>query len=94
MNAYDIIKHPLVSEKSMMGQGEGRYCFAVDRRANKNTIRQAVEKLFRVHVMQIQTMVVRGKVRRVGRYFGQKPNWKKAFVTLKEGDKISLFEGV
>jgi large subunit ribosomal protein L23 len=57
-------------------------------------IRQAVEGLFKVTVTDVRTLVVRGKVKRVGRFSGQRPSWKKAFVTLKPGDNIEFFEGV
>ena len=68
--------------------------FEVARDANKIEIRQAVEKLFKVTVTDVRTLVVRGKVKRVGRFTGQRPRWKKAFVTLKPGDNIEFFEGV
>ena len=68
--------------------------FEVARDANKIEIRRAVEKLFKVSVTDVRTLVVRGKVKRVGRFTGQRPSWKKAFVTLKPGDNIEFFEGV
>ncbi|HPN89098.1 MAG TPA: 50S ribosomal protein L23, partial [Candidatus Omnitrophota bacterium] len=68
--------------------------FQVDPRATKPEIRVAVEKLFSVGVVDVNTMIVRGKEGRVGRRAGKRPNWKKAIVTLREGDKIEFFEGV
>jgi large subunit ribosomal protein L23 len=65
----------------------------VHRDATKIQVKQAVEKLFNVHVLAVRTAVARGKNKRVGRSMGRRPNWKKAFVTLKEGDTIALFEG-
>ncbi|MDO8519003.1 MAG: 50S ribosomal protein L23 [Deltaproteobacteria bacterium] len=95
MDLYQVIKKPLVTEKAMMQSGTApQYAFVVERTADKNAIRNAVEKLFKVHVTGINTLIVRGKDKRVGRSIGRKPNWKKAIVTLKEGEKIELFEGV
>lgn len=94
MNLYQIIKAPLVSEKSMGMQEHSRYVFIVDRRADKLQIRQAVEKMFKVHVAQVNTVIKRGKKKRIGRSIGRKSNIKKAFVTLKQGETIKLFEGV
>ena len=75
-----------------------RFCnavlFAVDTRANKKEVREAVEKMFKVKVVDVRTMTVAGKVKRRGRTLGLRPGWKKAVVTLKEGDKIEFFEGV
>ena len=95
MNAYDIVRRPLVTEKStQLKELFRQYTFEVDRRANKYEIRQAIENLFKVHVTDIKTLVMRGKYRRVGRHMGKRPNWKKAIVTIKEGEKIEFFEGV
>jgi large subunit ribosomal protein L23 len=95
MTSYDIVKRPLVTEKStQLKELFRQYTFEVDRRANKFQIRQAVESIFKVHVTDIKTSVLRGKFRRVGRGMGKRPNWKKAIVTLKEGEKIEFFEGV
>ena len=95
MTAYDIVKRPLVTEKSTQLKDLFRqYTFQVDPRANKYQIRQAVESIFKVHVTDVKTAVQRGKYRRVGRGMGKRPNWKKAIVTLKEGEKIEFFEGV
>lgn len=96
MNAYQVIKNPLVTEKSMMGQGGEKNCYAfvVHHQATKIDVRHAVEKLFKVKVSRVNTSIVRGKVRRFGRYSGRRSNWKKALVLLKPGERIELFEGV
>ena len=107
-SAQSIIKRPLLTEKSARlretgggatsaAEGEEysqKVVFEVARDANKIEVRQAVESLFRVTVTNVRTLVVRGKVKRVGRFSGQRPSWKKAFVTLKPGDNIEFFEGV
>jgi len=90
---YSIIKKPLITEKAVMAKEEmGRYSFEVSTDASKDAIRKAVEALFNVKVVGIRTMIVRGKVRRISRYSGQRPNWKKAIVTLAKGQKIEMFE--
>lgn len=95
MDARTIIKHPLVTEKGSALRGsQNKYLFRVDMRATKPQIRQAVQELFKVKVTAVTTQVVRGKVKRLGRYEGQRPDWKKATVTLVKGHKIELFEGV
>ena len=68
--------------------------FEVARDANKIEIRQAVKKLFNVEVEEVRTVLVRGKMKRIGRFSGMRPNWKKAIVTLKAGQSVELFEGV
>ena len=89
----DILKRPLITEKAVLDKEKfGRYAFEVATSASKPAIRQAVEKLFNVKVTDIRTLVIRGKTRRVGRYFGKRPNWKKAIVTLAKGQKIEMFE--
>ncbi|HEY8450371.1 MAG TPA: 50S ribosomal protein L23 [Bacillota bacterium] len=90
---YDVILRPVVTEKSMAQVADGKYTFVVDRRATKPEIRRAVEELFNVEVERVNTITMRGKVRRMGRYVGRRPDWKKAIVTLKEGQRIKqLFE--
>jgi large subunit ribosomal protein L23 len=90
----DVVKRPLVTEKSERNRAEGhQFAFEVHRDATKIQVKQAVEKLFNVHVLAVRTAVIRGKNKRVGRTSGRRPNWKKAFVTLKEGETIALFEG-
>ena len=91
---YHIIRRPLITEKSTQQKEVGRqYAFEVDRNANKIEIQSAVERLFKVKVLQVRTSNVLGKVKRLGRRYGRKPDWKKAIVTLKEGDRIDFFEG-
>jgi large subunit ribosomal protein L23 len=90
-----IVRRALVTEKgTKLREGHNGYLFEVARDANKIEIRAAVQQLFKVTVTDVRTLVVRGKVKRVGRFSGQRPSWKKAFVTLKPGDNIEFFEGV
>ncbi len=92
--AYHIIRRPLITEKSTQQKEAGRqYVFEVDRDANKIEIQSAVERLFKVKVLQVRTSNVLGKVKRLGRRYGKRADWKKAIVTLKEGDRIDFFEG-
>lgn len=94
-NLYDVIVRPVVTEKSAdQLDKHGKYTFVVARDANKIQIADAVEKLFNVEVRDVHTMRYRGKKRRVGRTVGQRASWKKAIVTLREGDTIEIFEGV
>lgn len=93
-NPRDILKRPVVTEKSMALLGENKYTFIVDLKANKVEIKKAVEELFKVKVRKVRTMRYKGKLRRVRNVLGRTPDFKKAIVTLKEGDKIELFEGV
>lgn len=95
MNAHDVIRRPLVTEKSTIGREEQNLVtFAVDPRANKHEIRRAVEQLFSVRVVAVRTMRMPGKTRRVGRFLGRRPAWKKAIVKLAAGQAIEFFEGV
>lgn len=94
MESRDIIIRPLITEKSSGLMAEGKYTFAVDLRANKVQIKSAVEDIFKVKVKSVNTMKVPGKMRRVGRSVGRTPEWKKAVVTLREGQKIEFFEGM
>jgi large subunit ribosomal protein L23 len=90
----DVVKRPLITEKNERAREAARqFAFEVHRDATKIQVKQAVEKLFNVHVLAVRTSVARGKNKRVGRSVGRRPNWKKAFVTLKEGETIALFEG-
>jgi large subunit ribosomal protein L23 len=90
----DVMKRPLVTEKSERAREENKqYAFEVHRDATKIQVKQAVEKLYGVHVTSIHTSIMRGKNKRVGRNVGRRPNWKKATVTLKDGESITLFEG-
>jgi large subunit ribosomal protein L23 len=94
MKIHDVIKGPLITEKLDQAREKFRqYSFIVDKKATKVDVARAVESLFKVSVEGVRTNIVRGKIKRVGRNIGQRPNYKKAVVTLKEGDKIELFEG-
>ena len=94
-NLYDVIVRPIVTEKSTdLLDRNGKYSFVVARDANKVEIARAVEKLFNVHVREVRTMQYRGKERRVGRTIGRRASWKKAVVTLREGETIEIFQGV
>ena len=95
MDMYKIVKKPLVTEKGTVMLSDGnRVTFKVHLNANKIEIREAVQKIFSVTVLQVNTQVVRGKRKRFGKSMGQSKTWKKAMVKLKEGDKIEIFEGV
>ncbi|QKG85595.1 50S ribosomal protein L23 [Kroppenstedtia pulmonis] len=89
----DIIRRPLVTEKSTDLMADNKYVFEVDVKANKSEIKRAVEKIFGVKVAQVNTMRVQGKLKRFGRYSGYRPNRKKAIVKLTEDSKaIEIFE--
>ncbi len=91
MDAHDIIISPVVTEKSTaIADEQGKYAFRVPLRANKVEIRKAVEQLFKVHVTSVNTMRMRGKKKRVRFRQGMTPDWKKALVTLRKGEKIDL----
>ena len=90
LDARDIIRKPLVTEKSVDNATMHKYTFAVDKRANKIQIRKAIEEIFRVRVDKVNTMNFKGKKRNFGRTSGKLSDWKKAIVTLREGEKIEL----
>jgi len=91
MHKYDVLIRPLMTEKTeRMGDAFNRYAFEVAREADKRQIREAVESIFGVTVTRVNTMVLRGKQRRFGRHVVQKPTWKKAIVTLADGETIDL----
>ncbi len=93
--AYQILKRPLVTEKSNIEkEAHNKLFFEVDRRANKIEIKQAVELIFKVNVLDVATLSMKGKKKRVGRHFTTRPDWKKAVVTIKPGQRIEFFEGV
>ncbi|MCH8055793.1 MAG: 50S ribosomal protein L23 [Deltaproteobacteria bacterium] len=90
----EIIQAPLITEKgSLLGETTHQVLFKVRPDANKIEVKKAIETLFKVSVIKVRTARYLGKVRRVGRNSGRKPQWKKAYVTLKEGDKIDFFGG-
>lgn len=90
----DIIRRPVISERSIELMRQSKYTFVVDPKATKTQIKKAVEDIFNVTVEKVNTMRVKGKKRRMGRYEGKSPDWKKAIVTLKEGDRIEALEGL
>ncbi|MNJ39138.1 50S ribosomal protein L23 [Paenibacillus bouchesdurhonensis] len=91
----DIIKRPVITERTADYMGENKYVFEVDIRANKTEIKQAVEAIFNVKVSSVNTLRVPGKPKRYGRHFGYTPEWKKAFVTLTADSKpLEFFESV
>lgn len=95
MEAREVIIRPLVTEKShrLTEMDKPQYTFEVHPEADKIQIRKAVEELFKVHVLAVNTVRVRGKLRRVGRFQGRLPDRKKAIVTLAKGERIQVFEG-
>jgi large subunit ribosomal protein L23 len=93
MNARQIILEPVVSEKSYALMADGKYTFRVDDRAHKTQIRDAVERIFNVGVVEVRTIKVRSKPKRRGMHRGTTRSWKKAIVQLAPGDRIELFEG-
>ena len=94
IHPYGVLLRPLVTEKTTLLTASDKYVFAVDPRANKNQIKEAVELAFNVHVSAVNTMTMKGKPKRFGRKVTHQPDWKKSVVTLVHGDKIELFEGI
>ncbi|MBI2848278.1 MAG: 50S ribosomal protein L23 [Chloroflexi bacterium] len=93
MHLYEILRRPLITEKYSALQAQGKYAFEVAMLATKPQIKQAVEKVFKVKVTEVNILRVAGKRRRLGRRELPAHPWKKAVVTLRPGDKIELFEG-
>jgi large subunit ribosomal protein L23 len=92
MNIYSVIKGPCLTEKAdQLQENFGKAVIKVDRKANKIEIKEAVEEFFKVKVANVRTSTVRGKKKRVGRHMGRTPDWKKAYISLKEG-KINFLE--
>ena len=95
MDIYQVIKGPHITEKgSLQKELQNQVTFKVDKRANKAEIRHAVETLLKKKVLEVKTMNMRGKKRRLGRHTGKRPDWKKAVVRLAPGETIEFFEGV
>jgi large subunit ribosomal protein L23 len=93
MNIYSVIKKPHVTEKTSLGSDSSNtVAIVVDKAANKIEIKQAIENLFKVKVADVRTVTVAGKVKRSGKTYGKRSNWKKAYVTLQEGQSIDFFE--
>jgi large subunit ribosomal protein L23 len=94
MTIYEVIRRPLDTEKYDRARDQhNQYAFEVDKKATKLDVKRAVESVFKVSVTDVQTQLHRGKNARMGTSLGKRSNWKRAIVTLKEGDAISLFEG-
>jgi large subunit ribosomal protein L23 len=92
---FQVIERPLLTEKSMDQSHHGKYTFRVNKDANKIEIADAVEAIFKVKVVKVNTLIVKGKKRRVGRFpEGKTTDWKKAIVTLRAGQTITMFEGL
>jgi len=92
---HDIILRPWITEKTMAMKEQKRYAFVVDKRSNKTEIKNAIEAIFGVKVAKVNTINMRGKNKRMGRYEGKRPDWKKAIVTLKSDSKpIEFFEAL
>lgn len=95
VNEGKILIQALVSEKATdLQEKQNCYMFKVAQSANKLEIKKAVEKAFNVNVVSVTTINVKGKTKKLGRFVGKRPGWKKAFISLKEGDTIELFESV
>ena len=94
MIRYDIIKRPVITEKTnIQKEVSNQVTFEVDRRANRIEIQRAIEDIFKVRVAAVRTMQVKGKVKQRGRIVGKRRDWKKAIVTLMPGERIDFFEG-
>jgi large subunit ribosomal protein L23 len=94
MHLYEVLRKPLITEKSTDLQSLNKYAFEIANDANKPQIKQAIETAFKVKVTGVNVVTMPGKSRRMGRRIIQSPPWKKAIVTLQPGDKIEFFEGV
>jgi len=94
-NLYAVIRRPIITEKgNLLKEANNKVTFEVHPDANKQEIKAAVEKIFKVRVLNVHAMNQRGKMKRVGRFLGKRSNWKKAIVTLGPNDRIEFFEGV
>jgi large subunit ribosomal protein L23 len=92
-SAYDVVRRPLITEKANIDkERRNTFHFEVPVIVDRQEIKEAIEKVFKVHVEDVRTMIVRGKEKRMGRFVGKRASWKKAIVTLKAGDTIDIFE--
>lgn len=94
MHVYEVLRRPVVTEKNTDLMAQNKYVFEVAKRANKDQVKKAVEKAFKVTVVSVNMITVPSKPKGFGRLKGHKPSWKKAVVTLRPGDSIEIFEGV
>ena len=94
MHFYEVLRRPLITEKSTFLQERNKYAFEVAKKATKHQVKDAVEIAFKVNVTQVNVVTVQGKQKKVGRRAVMTPSWKKAVVTLTPGQKIEFFEGV
>ncbi len=92
-NPHEVLIKPVVTEKTTNLMEENKYTFEVDKNANKIEIKHAVEAIFKVNVVDVKTLIVKGKPKRMGKYVGKTSSWKKAIVTLKPGERLPIFEG-
>ena len=94
LHYYDVLRRPVITERSTALAERGQYTFEVAREANKAQIKDAVERIFKVHVTAVNVIHMPSKTKRVGRRQAQTQPWKKAVVTLRHGQRIEIFEGV
>jgi large subunit ribosomal protein L23 len=94
MHLYEVLRRPLITEKNAALQAQGKYAFEVAGEANKEQVKEAIEKAFNVTVTKVNVITMPGKGRRMRARLVVSPPWKKAVVTLKPGDKIEIVEGV
>jgi len=95
MISHDLIKRPLITEKTnIQKESYNQISFEIDRNANRVEVKKAVENIFKVKVASVRTLQVKGKIKRRGRILGKRKDWKKAIVKLMPGERIDFFEGV
>ncbi len=94
MHLYEVLRRPLITEKNTVLKELNKYAFEVAGKANKHQIKQAMEKAFNINVISVNIIGVHGKMKRQGRKYVMTPSWKKAVVTIKQGEKIEFFEGI
>ncbi len=93
MELIRVLKRPVISEKSFTAADSGKYVFLVEKNATKQEIEKAVETAFKVNVIDVNTIIMKGKLKRFGKKFGKRKDYKKAIVTLKKGETIDEFKG-